>query len=184
LEIAQIFGRAWQWRSLGALIETVTNAQVTVIQPTPVRPEPNPAPKTHELDWDPLTPDWWHSLPGNPHAPSRRRTQQQRVLYERIKFVADLGNASWYAGRHLASPRYYVADFGNVAVAECVDEGNAVYLVHATNSLGWRSVFRASKREALERGARRIEHRPGWQDKLRQVVAGQRRRLEHETRPA
>jgi hypothetical protein len=174
LKVASVFGREWTWTSLGPYRGYRDGSAAEVIEPQPgtvvVSSEP---PSTERLQWDPLAPDWWMSLPGSPHAPVQRRGgKKSALLYERIEFLSEMGAAKWYAGRHLASPRYYVADFGTLAVAECVDEGNALYCVRP-RPLGWRSVLHGSKQRALELGAIRIQHRGDWQRRVRQLLTAQ-----------
>lgn len=88
---------------------------------------------------------------------------------ERLDFLDSLSPRSWYVGTHLGERLYYVADFGNVAIAECTDFGNALYFVLSQRG-DWRTILRATKREARAAGAARIVHSGDWRSHVRRIV--------------
>lgn len=158
-----------RWRDLGAFVRWFDDPDYQMIPSTKPRDSVGIQIAATQLDWDPLVPDWWESLPGNPRARLGVNNPMRRTLYERIRVIDRLGGATWYQGSLPASPHYYVADFGHIALAECVDAGNAIYYAKPEDG-SWRDLFRTSKRDALQRGARRITHHPGWESEVRRLV--------------
>ncbi len=88
---------------------------------------------------------------------------------ERLSFLDNLGPRAWYEGSHLGQRIYYVAVFDKVAVADCLEWGNALYYCAAQNDK-WRQVFRLTKAEALRAGAKRLVHSGDWKQRLKEVV--------------
>lgn len=72
--------------------------------------------------------------------------------------------------------RYWVADFGVIAFAECALEGNALYYLLPQRG-DWRQVFSEAKADALQLGAGRIIHGASgnWRASIRRVLAEARR---------
>jgi hypothetical protein len=89
----------------------------------------------------------------------------------RLRFIDTLHPQKWYAGSHLGSVVYYVALFPNLAIADCIDVGNALYYVQLDRGRdAWRSVFQLSKREARAVGAKRLIHTGEWKARARSLV--------------
>jgi hypothetical protein len=121
-----------------------------------------------QLHWEVLPPGWWKTSLRT-HVP--RGTPREWPLWtNRIAFLEDLNPRAWYAGSHLGHRLYYVADYGNLAIADCPDFGNALYY---TSSGDWRAIFRQTKREAILAGARRLVHRGDWQSRVRSLMKAQ-----------
>jgi hypothetical protein len=133
------------------------------------------APGTQQLDWTILPQRWWETRRANhPHGlsmPAPRGSPPRRMAPDRFRFIDSLGPDGWYAGSHLGSVVYYVALFPRIAVADCIDEGNALYYVAVDERGDWRSILRLSKAEALRAGASRLIHRGSWQARLGKLVA-------------
>jgi hypothetical protein len=91
-----------------------------------------------------------------------RKTQAERIL-----LLHTLQPTVCYAGSSLGHRVYHVAVFDSVVLADCEQDGNALYYCSVKN---WRSILVASKAEALKRGAGRIVHRGDWRNRVRRLA--------------
>ena len=125
-----------------------------------------------QLKWELLPPGWWRSLgaDGRPESRSEDCHKRRRMDVSRLQFLDSLRPHQWFSGSHLGSVVYYVALFDRVAIADCVDEGNAIYYVRLSFVTDWRPVLRLSKQEARLAGAATITHRGDWQERVRRLL--------------
>lgn len=139
---------------------------------------PNVLPKTEKrefhvvptrLDWEVLPPGWWQR-PVVHAKPKRRSALLSSGELERIVALNKLSPKAWYVGSHLGEELYYVAVFNNVVVADSPTIGNALYYLFCRGE-EWKGVFRKSKADALEAGAKRLVHSGEWRDRLKEIVS-------------
>jgi hypothetical protein len=127
------------------------------------------APASGILDWEILPAGWWRAksfddlLSASPASPIRPWQE------ERLELLAGLNPTAWYRGYDLGARIYYVALFPGIVVADSGDFGNALYYYLCRDD-SWKSVFRRSKREALQSGANRIIHTGNWQARVISLV--------------
>lgn len=88
----------------------------------------------------------------------------------RLQFLDKLKPKEWFVGSHLGSVVYYVALFKRHAIADCVDQGNAIYYVTLWATSDWRAVLRLNKQEARAAGAKRFVHRGDWESRVRGLL--------------
>jgi hypothetical protein len=145
----------------------------TQLDPSPpIRPSLEPALQPSRasglLTWEILPPGWWHN---GRYLTGAGTSAKQRAVAddpERIIELENLAPVAWYVGDSLGTRAYFVAEFKNIAVADCPEYGNALY--YYSGASDWRTVFRRSKPEATRLGARRILHKGDWRGRLRLVV--------------
>lgn len=134
---------------------------------------PGPTVKTQILGWEFLPSGWWgdQNSPYRAHILSGLPPKEARMVQERLDFLMALRPGAWFRGLKLGGRQYHVAEFPQVAVAECALEGNAIYYLYRSHG-DWRFVFTQSKNEALKLGADRIIHDPegAWRASLRRVI--------------
>lgn len=132
-----------------------------------------------ELTWRLLPEGWWRDIEYLPPLPTRRESSPValREEHERIRFLASLGPQAWYEGAHLDRRVYRVAVFPGIAIADTVSYGNALYYCLREGN-NWMSIFRLTKRGALDAGASRIFHRKGggWETRVRDILRRATRR--------
>lgn len=120
----------------------------------------------------------WEVLPQGPaplrsaspfQDPVRPLPEKGREQGERLRFLDGLGPSEWFRGSELADAIYYVAVFGDLAIADTVTYGNALYWYRGPDG-AWKGVFRRNKRDALTLGARRILHTGDWMGRASAIV--------------
>lgn len=120
----------------------------------------------------------WRILPSAPlgdvdlrnvGASSKPSSKVDDHQVDRLAFLDSLGPDAWYQGSELSQAIYYVAVFGELAVADSVTYGNAIYWFRGPPDR-WKAVFRRNKRDALLLGARRLIHTGDWQQRVLSIV--------------
>ncbi len=130
-------------------------------------PSDAPQLKATPLDWQVLPPDWFRR--SGPREFGHKHLNEERL--DRIQELEKYRPDRWYEGSHLGEHAYFVADFGSIVVADSPDLGNALYYLVTPQAEKWKQIFQLHKKEALNRGARRIVHtNKTWQSKLAQVM--------------
>ncbi len=128
--------------------------------------------KRTQLGWEVLPPGFWRdpALASQLRA-SCRSESEWRLRTERLEFIDRLGPLAVYLGQLGEHRNYHVFEFPNYAVAECEEEGNALYIVDKRQA-DWQEVLALSKRQALQCGAQRIFHfeEGHWQRKLVDIL--------------
>jgi len=123
-----------------------------------------------KVDWEILPPGSIEKEIARQSMLNQPETLNKRTeLAERLSFLNSLGPDQWVQGkvRELGST-YFVALFGEVAVADSSMYGNALYVVVDGN---WQNVLSLEKSEARKQvGVVRIFHRGEWQDRLMGVI--------------
>jgi len=105
---------------------------------------------------------------------AHERASAMRI--ERLRFVDSLKPIKWWRGRVLngaSSNEYLVAEFDRIFVAECPQSGNAIYYLVRVDGIDWQSIFKRTKQEALDAGAKRVLHTKGWKDRLIAVITSE-----------
>jgi hypothetical protein len=123
--------------------------------------------KARRVEWEILPPEPGGRIPRKIGKLVGKRSQKE---LERLQLLATLGPTSWAIGRYLGRRQYIVALFERVAVAECEERGNALYLAPSGS---WEEIFRRTKPEARALGARRIVHRGNWKRRLEEALTGE-----------
>jgi hypothetical protein len=100
---------------------------------------------------------------------SRGTRQLREDDASRMTFIHSLGPERCYEGSYLSETLYHVAVFPYVAIAETAEWGHALYYCRHTND-SWQTVFRKTKKEALDAGARRIIHSGDWRSRVRRLL--------------
>ncbi len=169
LEVARVGTAGTAWSNLGrllaaddvegvALVDQASVAAVGFLQPT-------------QLDWVVLRPGWTERVARQERSARSDDPRRVKMDFSRIAFIDALAPETWFAGSHLGSVVYYVALFPHIAIADCIDFGNALYFVRRDRGAdNWRSVFQLDKRSARSAGARRIVHTGAWQERVRSLV--------------
>lgn len=105
--------------------------------------------------------------------------EQQAVMKERVEVMQRLQPEAYVTGTD-GFLRYFGAKFGDDFIAfENARYGNAIYIMYD----GWETLSQKSRIELLAGNGDnydRIEHRPGWKPKLREMVSDYRRRKRRE----
>jgi hypothetical protein len=171
LEVAsgQAAGRT-VWTDLGQLMGVAPAADATIVQP---EQGTKGGDSPESLDWIVLHGDWVSKRFGSGRRESvlpASTTPRNKMSIERIRFLESLKPARMYEGSHLGNVVYYVALFPRVVIADCVDEGNAIYYLPERSPQSWKAVFRLSKQEARRAGARRIVHSGEWKSRVRDLL--------------
>jgi hypothetical protein len=144
----------------------------------PTRTLPGADAKTRrniQLTWEVLPSGWWQDRIQAPVVGGQTSDERVRWMKERIDLLVSLLPLAWYEGADLGKRVYSVATFPGIAIADSGDYANALYYV-LTNGTEWQSIFRRSKREALQLGARRVIHNGDWELRVRQLVRTAARR--------
>lgn len=96
--------------------------------------------------------------------------EQESVMKERMVVMAKLNPEAYIAGTD-SFLRYFGAKFGDDCVVfENVRYGNALYVMHGN----WQELSKKSRVELLNSPGEefsRIEHRDGWEENLKRIVA-------------
>lgn len=103
----------------------------------------------------------------NPSATSRERLEH----FQRLRFLRSLNPDRFFEGRRLGERVYFVMVFGQFAVADSPQYGNALYYYRGAD---WRDVFSMPKREARKLGAGKVVHSGDWQERIEFLVSRQR----------
>lgn len=134
--------------------------------------EPPGAPVTRRLalvGWEILPQGWWR-IRSVVSSLQTAGVVGARLDLERLEFLERLQPTDWYHSPHTLKQKYVIATFPTVAVAECPEEGNALYYIRKKDG-DWRAIFQLSKLEARKLGAKRIIHEGDWRSRVRAVLA-------------
>lgn len=131
--------------------------------------------ESEELDWVVLPQDALGQPIGGGAQDWMREYRRAAVHNERLQFIKSLGPWREWVGLTFGKRQYHVALFPvpGVAVAESVNDGNALYYV-AYRGDSWQSVFKLTKLGAIRAGARRIRHQGDWKRRVKEVIRSAR----------
>ena len=133
----------------------------------PMQNEPHSGELPREiLDWEILPPDFWEQ---QERCLGTGNGSEQSEKWERIQLVRSLAPTCEFQGNHSGLRYYYAFVFPTVVIAESAQFGNAIYYYETDND-SWQTVFRKSKSEALDSGARRMVHSGDWPGRLIRLV--------------
>jgi hypothetical protein len=127
-----------------------------------------PTPPASRLDWQLLPQGWWSN---EVYRGVGRLTPSLQASTDRFEVLEALKPLTWYVGSWSDKRFYYVAVFAGIVIADSVDYGNALYY-YIGDGDRWMSIFRRSKHEALQLGARRVIHSGNWESRVQRLVAG------------
>lgn len=119
--------------------------------------------KTHQINWQILPPE--RLLLATPKRPPKSTIRgRSTVRQERFEYLSRLSPVRWWEGEVLGERVYVVAEFRSVAIAECIKDGNAAYIVATTQD--WKMILGKTKAEARNLGAKRIVHSGNWRERM------------------
>lgn len=124
-----------------------------------------------KLTWQILPSGWWRDNNEVSKIASVIGKRFASLFIERLKKIENLDPLeSYFSDSYLGNRLYYVYVFKNVVIAECPMFGNALYFLQGDIKDSWQEIFSVTKREALNRGAKRLMHKGEWEKKLRLII--------------